>query len=104
MPGCDVVSAATYPWGLQTAPMIARAAKAVGETPAVLMSDNRARHLTHARWAVMLALWNAGWSTMRIGREIGNRDHTTVMHGLKQARALREIDADFERLCGIVRG
>jgi chromosomal replication initiator protein len=98
------MTAATYPWGIQTAPMIERAAKAVGTPVDVLVGDNRARPLSHARWAVMLALWNAGWSTMRIGRALGNRDHTTVMHGLKKARELREVDADFERLCGIVRG
>jgi len=94
----------SYPWRVHAAPLIERAAQAVGETPDSVVCANRKPRLARARWAVMLALRNEGWSTFRIGREIGNRDHTTVMHGLKKARELREIDADFERLCGIVRG
>jgi chromosomal replication initiator protein len=31
-------------------------------------------------------------SLVDIGKELGNRDHTTIMHGL--ARINREIDAD----------
>lgn len=47
-----------------------------------------------ARWAVMLALRNQGLSFPRIGR-IVNRDHTTVIYGVNQARLLRSRDADF---------
>lgn len=34
-----------------------------------------------ARWAVMHALDDLGWSSVKIGQYL-NRDHTTILHGL----------------------
>ena len=92
-----------YPWALQAKPMISRAAAAVGEPVTVLMGDNRARKLAQARWAVMLGLRHAGWSTSRIGRAL-RRDHTTVMSGLERGKALMAHDRDFQRLYAAVAG
>jgi chromosomal replication initiation ATPase DnaA len=94
--------APSYPWAIQAAPFIARAALAIHETPETVTSPGREQHLTHARWAVMMALHDAGWSTPRIGRALDNRDHTTVLYGLKKARSLRATCADFAELCRIV--
>lgn len=95
--------APSYPWALQAKPLISRAADAVGEPVAVLLGDNRARKLAQARWAVMLVLRHAGWSTSRIGRAL-RRDHTTVMSGLERGRALMGNDSDFRRLYAVVAG
>jgi chromosomal replication initiator protein len=32
-----------------------------------------------------------------IGRRFGNRDHTTVIHGIRQVEKLRETDCDIDR-------
>jgi len=55
-----------------------------GFTVLQLIGAQRHRGVVRARWAVMVALHRRGWSTVQIGRLMG-RDHTTVMHGLKQA-------------------
>jgi chromosomal replication initiator protein len=34
-------------------------------------------------------------STPEIGRRLGNRDHTTVLHGVRKITARIETDADF---------
>lgn len=53
-------------------------------TPMLLKSARRARHIAWPRQEVM---WRAsretGTSLPKIGQILGNRDHTTVMHGIK---------------------
>jgi len=44
-------------------------------------------------------LREAGWSLPRIGYSLGGRDHTTVLHGLREAEKLRLVDRDFNELC-----
>src|SRR3990167_200426 len=51
----------------------------------------RSRDLVTARWAGMLIIQkHLAWSPPRIGRAFGNRDHTTVIHGIRQAKQLLE--------------
>lgn len=56
-----------------------------------LISQSRFRHHSHARQGMWLALSQRGMSSCEIGRRF-NRDHSTVLHGLKSAkeRASRE--------------
>lgn len=49
-----------------------------------ITGPSRVRHVCEARWAVMRELRAAGKSTPRIGRLL-NRDHSTVVHGLRRA-------------------
>lgn len=53
-----------------------------------LMSSDRSRRLIRPRWHAYFALREAGFSYPAIG-EIMNRDHSTVMHGI---RKLSEMD------------
>lgn len=73
------------------------AAQAVGANPDQLKQDWRDKPLVHARWAFMAAMNRRGASLGRIGR-ILNRDHTTVMYGIRQAQKLAESKPDFAAL------
>lgn len=53
---------------------------------AELMSDARRAQVAHARQEVMRLAVDAGFSTTQVGRFLG-RDHSTVVHGIKAARA-----------------
>jgi chromosomal replication initiation ATPase DnaA len=59
----------------------------------------RSGPMVRARFAVM---WVArelfGFSTPVIGRALGNRDHSTVLAGLKRAEELRREDDDFRAI------
>jgi chromosomal replication initiation ATPase DnaA len=63
-----------------------------------LTSRSNNRRASRVRWAGMLYLRDSfGWSLPRIAR-VFDRDHTTVMHGLKQARVLVESNARFRSM------
>lgn len=47
-----------------------------------MLGPGREAHLVEARADVYRALRAAGWSYPRIGRFVGGRNHTTVMHAL----------------------
>jgi chromosomal replication initiation ATPase DnaA len=84
-------------------------AGAIGDTPRALLakacatagisvedakSPVKTRVLSMARWHVMAILSDAGYSSTRIGRLLGNRDHTTVLYGIGRWRELtRELAA-----------
>jgi chromosomal replication initiator protein len=56
-----------------------------GITAAQLRSDCRDMELVHARQEAMYRLrTEKNLSLSAIGRELGKRDHTTVIHGIKQ--------------------
>lgn len=66
--------------------------------PALEMkSARRSRSIARPR---QIAMYLARELTMRslpdIGRHFGNRDHTTVIHAIKQIERLRLIDADLD--------
>lgn len=65
-----------------------------------LTSPRRARHLARPRQVVMwLARKHTPYSLPEIGRNIGHRDHTTVMHGCKVIdRLLGEHQPDISEL------
>ena len=57
-----------------------------GVTTADLTGPTRLRHIVTARWLAMLIVrQRLGNSLPRIGRAFGGRDHTAVMHGIRQA-------------------
>jgi chromosomal replication initiator protein len=38
-----------------------------------------------------------GWSTLRIGRLLGGRDHSTVLHAVRKMRDLRKRDPELNQ-------
>lgn len=51
-----------------------------------LRGSGRTRALSWPRQALMAAAENEGHSLPRIGRYLGGRDHTTVLHGVRSFR------------------
>lgn len=67
------------------AEIIAEVAKETGLTVAMLVGDRRSRPIVAARH---LAYWRVaretGASLAAIGRAFGDRDHTTIIHGIRK--------------------
>lgn len=66
--------------------------QSVADKHRVTVSDlkgrSRRRDIGHARQEAMTTVRDVlGWSLPRIGRLLGNRDHTTILEGIKQHRA-----------------
>ncbi len=80
-------------------PIVKRAARIIGCTMPQLKGPSRDGRLVRARWAVMYAMRQRGKSLPQIGRDLGGRDHTTVIHGLKRAEELLTTDEDFAAFC-----
>lgn len=79
--------------------IIHRAADLTGHTTGEITGESRRQELVHTRWAISRRLARQGWSTPRIGRLLGGRDHTTIMHGLRRGDYLYPRDPDFRSLC-----
>ena len=79
--------------------IIAAVAARHGLTPADLTGPSRRRYIAWPRQEAMARLQvQLGWSTPRIGRALGDRHHTTVMHGIRAYTArLQEIVRRGER-------
>lgn len=65
--------------------------------PRDLVSSARFGFLLKPRFAMYKALQLRGWSTPKIGRFIGGRDHSTVCHGIKRAEYHMERDAVYKK-------
>ena len=67
------------------ADIIAEVARETGLTVAMLVGDRRSRPIVAARH---LAYWRVaretGASLAAIGRAFGDRDHTTIIHGIRK--------------------
>lgn len=71
--------------------------RAFDTTPMRLESDWRAQRNAVPRFAFsMLARTYTKSTLSEIGRALGNRDHTSIMHALKRAKHLLLTDPDFE--------
>ena len=78
------------------------AAELAGANVKQLCSEWRApKELVHARWAVMSEFRRRGLSTPAIGKRL-NRDHSTVIYGLKQAGYLAERSPEFVQMLAAV--
>lgn len=76
--------------------LIDAAAEIFGVPREHLTSARRARQYGLPRFAYYLVAREATDASLPvIGRALGGRDHTTVMHGLKRAACLIEKDVDF---------
>lgn len=75
--------------------VLAAVCDAFDVAPADLLSNCRKRVCAYPRFALYLLLSEyLPWSLPMIGRKC-NRDHTSVIHGMRRARDLLAIDEDF---------
>lgn len=71
-------------------------AMAFDVTPAELRLPDRRRRIAFARFAAYRFMREeAKLSLPQIGRMLGHRDHTSIMHGLSRATHLLACDAEF---------
>jgi chromosomal replication initiation ATPase DnaA len=76
--------------------LIVAAAGVFGVSVAEITGAGRSMHQVRPRWAVCLLARQLGGRTLHeIGRMLGGRDHTTILHAVRQATTLRARDADF---------
>lgn len=75
--------------------IINECAKLFGVHPRDLVGNTRFGFLIPARFALYKALRMRAWSTSMIGRAIGGRDHSTILHGLKRAEYMMERDSHY---------
>ncbi len=67
-----------------------------GVSRPALLSPNRRKNLVRARQVAMwLAYRLTDKSYMMIGRALGGRDHTTILHGVRRVDELRAVDSAF---------
>ncbi len=70
-----------------------------------MTSARRSRNVARPRQVAMyLAKHFTDRSLPEIGRMFGNRDHTTVMHGVNRVTELMEADPDFREQVELMRG
>lgn len=64
-----------------------------------ILQDRRLPEICKARFAVYFAGYHGLLlSKSRLARAIGDRDHSTIIHGLRRADHLRATDPDFRSL------
>ena len=78
--------------------VVRSAANLTRYTVAEITGADRSPPLCRVRWACMVALRQRGLSLPQIGRQMGGRDHTTVMHGLARAAEIAPGDDAFAAL------
>ena len=62
-----------------------------------MKASKREQHIVHARQVAMyLARELTDNSLPKIGKEFGNRDHTTVMHAYNKIKSLLLVDDNLE--------
>lgn len=84
---------------MNTREFLTRAADICGVSLVSLTSPMRGLPGVRARFATALALREAGLTLSQIGRILGGRDHSTILHAIRQAVQLRERDPEFAALC-----
>ena len=70
--------------------------KHYGLETAAIQTKSRKQEVVQARQiAMFLAKDNTDFSTARIGKLIGDRDHATVLHAFKTVKEREEVDKNF---------
>jgi chromosomal replication initiator protein len=78
--------------------LIARTADTYGLTVAELTSARRRRDISQARMvAAYILRKTTELSLVEIGRQLGGRDHTTILYGLAQVEKRRRLDWEYAR-------
>jgi hypothetical protein len=66
-------------------------------TEAQILSPERSRHISIARYALAVVLQNAGYSTPKIAAALNRSDHTSAIHWLKRADWYSQHNAKFAK-------
>ena len=86
------------------ADIIAAAARVFGTTARCIKSDDRSARLTAPRYVVCyLAREMAGRSYPLIGRALGGRDHSTIIHGYRRCIEMMARDERYAAKVELVR-
>lgn len=76
-----------------------------GQAPGSIAGKSRVRPVVRARQAVCWAIrghYGENWSYPMIGRALGGRDHSTVIHAIRSAEIFRARDPDYAALCDLL--
>ena len=68
--------------------IVVAVAEATGITPRAIYSTNRKAHIVRARQIVMYEARQHGLTLAQIGHAL-NRDHTTILHGIRAEETRR---------------
>ncbi len=71
--------------------LVQDAALRFGVSGAAIVGPDRHAPTVEARQWVMFEAYQVGCSYPRIGRELGHRDHTTIMHGVRREAERRAV-------------
>ena len=84
---------------MYTQQMVVEAVENVmGITFQEMQSKYRFRQITQARNMYCYYMYhNLGWTLLEIGKSIGGRDHSTVMHNIKVHNDMCYSDPEFEK-------
>ena len=63
-----------------------------------LCGRERCVTVVRPRQAAYRMIREGGFSSTEIGRVVGDRDHSTVLHGIKRAEQLLKTDPEFANL------
>lgn len=67
-----------------------------------LDSNRRTMHIVELRFIFFHIARSLKYTLKEIGRHLGNRDHTTIIHGLKTFKNLYQTDEKFKELYHII--
>jgi chromosomal replication initiator protein len=85
--------------GITVADCLRIVSEELGVSVNELLSDRTARYVARPR---QIAMWAASRATRAslpaIGRDIGDRDHTTVMHGIRTIERLRREQSSLRAI------
>lgn len=76
---------------------IALAANETGIAPSLMLGRGRSREIVRARWIVFNVLRAAGRSLPTIARMCGHKDHSTILHGLRETENTAHYHPDFAK-------
>lgn len=86
------------PYSANLDAIVEAVAGASGVSAAAIKGARRTADVCRARFAAMFLMQEGGAVLAAIGRALGGRDHTTIIHGQRKAAALRQTDPDFAAL------
>ena len=92
------------PTGIDKMLILMGVAFAFGVTTTGLISARRDQHISAARFAAMFLLYElSGESYPQIGRFLGKRNHTTIIHGCRQVALRMAGDSAYKSMIDQIR-
>lgn len=75
--------------------ILKRAKELFGVRPEDIVGPSRYSLYIPARFAVCTALSRRGWSYPQIGRFLGGRDHSSIIHAVRRAEYMESRDPEY---------